>query len=214
MMAYKMNASAAHFTAGIRSYSATATSIEIANPDKGFVRKSYDALNYLWELSKAGWISPAEINSQPTLTAVIEYAYSERLKMLKAHPSLDGLLTREVTVMAAYLAMARQTLSDKAFNRLSRLVRSEDNWDGEGAKAMSLSSLANFTGFFDKTRLTPSDLSIFLNFYGEILTTWSLKDGSSIDMAFGEHHVEMVTDDYEQVFAIGDDNLFRLIAEL
>ncbi|MBD9566533.1 hypothetical protein [Pseudomonas sp. PDM09] len=214
MIAYSVNASAAHFTTGVASYNTTTTLVKIAKPDPGVVQKSYDALGYLWDLLKVGWVSPAEINAKPNLTAVIEYAYSESVKALKAHQSLEGLSTKEVTVMAAYLAMARQNLSENSFARLSRLVRSEDNWDGEGAKAMSLSALVNFTGFFERTHLKPSDLSIFLNYYGEILTTWSLKDGASIDMSFGEHQIELVTDEYECIFASGDEDLFKLIAEL
>ncbi|KII32202.1 hypothetical protein NL64_13230 [Pseudomonas fluorescens] len=214
MNAYRATSSAAYFTAGAAAFGSTSTSISITLGGNSVLQRGYDALSHLWTLMKAGWVSPTNSKSQPSSAELIEFAYSERLKTVSAYPSLASVLTMEMAAKAAYLVMAGQKLSNPSVARLSRLARSLDNWDGEGSKAMSLSSLINFVSFLEKNREVPSDIHIFLGFYGEIVTSWGLKDGSTLDMSFGDHQIELATDEHDEVFAIGDNGLYRLIAEL
>ncbi|OZY32556.1 hypothetical protein [Pseudomonas lundensis] len=214
MSAYKITSSAAYFTAGAAAFGSTSTSVSITSGVDGVLQRGYDALSHLWTLMKAGWVSPAGSKSQPSHAKLIEFAYSERLKTVSAYPSLASVLTMEMAAKAAYLVMAGQKLSNVSVSRLSRLARSEDNWDGEGAKAMSLSSLINFVGFLEKNDNVPPQINIFLGFYGEIVTSWELKDGSTLDMSFGDHQIELATDEHDEAFTIGDDGLYRLIAGL
>lgn len=214
MSTYRVMNSAAYFTAGAAAFGSTSTSVSITSGVDGVLQRGYDALSHLWTLMKAGWVSPANSQSQLKCEDLIEFAYSERLKTVLAHPSLANVLTMEMAAKAAYLVMAGQKLSNPSVARLSRLARSADNWDGEGAKAMSLSSLINFVGFLEKNDKVPSEINVFLGFYGEIVTSWELKDGSTLDMSFGDHQIELATDEHDEVFTIGDKGLYRLIAEL
>jgi hypothetical protein len=213
MNAYRMNVVAGRFMAGTAVFGSTSTSM-IVVPEKGVLQRGYDALNHLWTLMKAGWVNPGVATSQPTSASLIEFAYAERMRTIMAHPSLADVFTMEVAARAAYLVMASQKLNDRTSSRLARLAKSVDNWDGEGAKAMDLSSLANFVGFLEKSKSAPTDMNLFLGFYGEIVTSWELGDGSTLDMSFNDRHIELATDEHDEVFAIGDARLYSLIAEL
>lgn len=214
MSTYRMNSDAGRFMAGTSVFGSTSTSIRIATSEKSVLQRGYDALNYLWTLMKAGWVSPLASRSQPTSALLIEFAYAERMKQISAHPSLAGVFTMEVAAKAAYLVMASHKLSARSSTRLSRLAQSADNWDGEGGKAMALSSLANFVGFLENHQGTPQDINIFLGFDGEIVTSWELEDGTTLDMSFGDRQIELATDEHDEVFLIGDSRLYSLIAEL
>lgn len=214
MSAYRITSSTGYFTAGAAAFSSTSTSVSIISGVDSVLQRGYDALSHLWTLMKAGWVSPAVSKSQPSHAELVDFAYSERLKTVLAYPSLASVLTMEMAAKAAYLVMAGQKLSNVSAARLSRLARSEDNWDGEGAKAMSLSSLINFVSFLEKSEIVPSKIDIFLGFYGEIVTSWALKDGSTLDMSFGDNQIELATDEHDEVFSIDDSGLYRLIAEL
>lgn len=213
MNTYRMANNAAYFTAGSGAYSSAITPMTL-NIGKDILQRSYDALSHLWEMIKAGWVHVPSSQNQPTVHALLEHAYSQRLKMVTAYPSLANVLTMEVAAKAAHIVMAGQKLDSKAVLRLSRLAQSPDNWDGEGAKAMSISSLANFTSFLEKFDKAPRNLELFLGFYGEIVTSWLLPDGSTLDMSFGEHEIELATDQYDEVFTTSDTRLYSLLAEL
>lgn len=214
MSTYRLNSSAGQFMAGTPAFGSTSTSIDIFAGEKNMLRRSYDALNYLWALMKAGWVSPLASKDQPTSAILIEFAYAERMKEITAHPYLADVFTMEIAAKAAYLAMANHKLSERSAARLSRLAQSVDNWDGEGAKAMPLSSLANFVGFLEKSKSIPEDINIFLGFYGEIVTSWELEAGSTLDMSFSERQIELATDEHDEVFFTDDPRLYSLIAEL
>jgi len=214
MNTYRITSSAAYFTAGAVAFGSASTSVSITTDYNSVLQRGYDALSHLWTLMKGGWVSPAISEGQPSPEKLIAFAYAERRKTVLAHPSLASVLTMELAAKAAYLAMAGQKLTNSSVARLSKLAQSLDNWDGEGAKAMSLSSLINFVGFLEKNSEVPPDIHIFLGFYGEIVTSWELEDGSTLDMSFGDHHIELATDEYDEVFVIGDNGLYRLIAEL
>lgn len=214
MTAYRASIGSAYFTAGAGAFSSASTSINLTTGDKDIVRRGYDALSHLWELLRAGWTATPAAKTDPALPALLEYAYSERLKMVAAYPSLASVLTMELAAKAAYIVMAGIKLNSRSLARLSRLAESADNWDGEGAKAMSLSSLINFVQFLERSTKTPKEMNIYLGFYGEIVTSWSLQDGSTLDMSFGAHKIELATDLHDEVFSIGDSGLYRLISEL
>lgn len=214
MNAYTIPSTAGRFMAGATAFGNTSTSVSITTGGRNVLQRGYDVLNHFWDLMKAGWLGYPSLNKQPSCSSLIESAYSERLKMITAHPALASVLTMEIAAKAAYLAMANHKLDQRSSARLMKLSRSFDNWDGEGAKAMTLSALANFVGFLEKSQNAPAAINIFLGFYGEIVTSWKLKDGSTLDMSFGEHQIELATDEHDEIFAIGDPDLYRLIAEL
>lgn len=214
MRTYRMSNDFGRFMAGTAAFGSTSTSIKIIACEKSVLQRGYDALNYLWTLMNAGWVGPSVSKGQPTSALLIEFAYAERIKEVTAHPSLADVFTMEVAARAAYLVMASHKLSERSTARLSRLAQSVDNWDGEGAKPMSLSSLANFVGFLEKSKEAPMDINIFLGFDGEIVTSWKLEDGSTLDMSFGDRQIELATDEHDEVFHIGDPRLYSLIAEL
>lgn len=139
--------------------------------------------------------------------------FTERQRILDAHPSLSQFFTIELAVKTAYLGMLRETLSEKGAARIERLSKSLDGWDGDDGKAMGLGALANFTSFSRAFDLKRSDLGLYLNFEGKIIASWRLESGSTIDLAFGESFVEIVTDDDELVFSANDKDMFRFIKE-
>jgi len=143
---------------------------------------------------------------------MLEYAYWQRMQEIEKNPLLEGLLTKEFAAKAAYIGLLADRLPDHAVARIQRLTRSEDDWDGKGAKAMTLPSLANFTNFFLESSKSPKDIGIFLNYRGEVLANWSLGDGSTIDIAFGDNYIEVVTDEYEQEFDLDSKEVYQLIA--
>lgn len=139
--------------------------------------------------------------------------FTERQHILDAHPSLTQFFTIELAVKYAYLGMLRETLTEKGAARIERLSKSLDGWDGDDGKAMGLGALANFTSFSRSFDIKRSDLGLYLNFEGKIIASWCLSSGSTIDLAFGESFVEIVTDDYELVFSANDKEMFRFIKE-
>jgi len=185
--------------AGTSAFGNTSTSVSITTTGRGVLQRGYDAVSHFWDLMKAGWVGYPSMVKQPSCSL---------------HPALASVLTMEVAAKAAYLVMASHKLSQRSAARLLRLSRSVDNWDGEGAKQMTISALANFVGFLEKSPNVPSAIDIFLGFYGEIVTSWKLHDGSTLDMSFGEHQIELATDEHDEIFPIGDSDLYRLIAEL
>lgn len=146
--------------------------------------------------------------------ALMEYAYMLRLEAIKADPGLERYFTTEHAAKAAYLEVARESLSARANVRLCRLAQSSENWDGEGARAMSITALSHFVGFLARGPKVSKELDLFLGFYGEIVASWTLADGSTLDISFGDTHIELATDQHDEVFAPDDTRIYKLIAGL
>lgn len=174
-------------------------------------RKEYTTaarvLSYLIDACKAP-------KARVTQTAdIIKVIHHERLRLISANPSLAEFFTVELAVKSAYLRLLRNTLSEKASARVERLAQSPDDWDGQGGKAMTLGALINFADFSRQIDINRNDLGIYLNYEGKILASWLLDNGTTIDLAFGDSQVEIVTDDYEMTFAASDKEMFRFIKE-
>lgn len=167
----------------------------------------------LWAWASARH-EPTAPSAQVMPPALLEFAYMKRLEAIKAEPGLERYFTMEHAAKAAYLEVARESLSDRANARLCRLAKSPENWDGEGARAMSISAVANFVAFFVRGPQVSKEMDIFLGFCGEIITSWILADGSTLDMSFGDSHIELATDQHDEVFSVDDDRLYQLIHEL
>lgn len=146
--------------------------------------------------------------------ALLEYAYMLRLEAIKAEPGLERHLTTEHAAKAAYLEVARESLSARANTRLCRLAQSADDWDGEGARAMSITALSHFVSFLSREPKVGKDMDLFLGFYGEIVASWILADGSTLDISFGDNQIELATDQHDEIFAAGDNRIYKLIAGL
>ncbi|KTC13865.1 hypothetical protein [Pseudomonas sp. ICMP 10191] len=212
MSVFRTNISSARFTAGQTDYSRTSSLLNIIKPDRGVVQKSYDALSHAWELVKAGW--PMQGPAVPSITVLTDHAFSERIKMVRAQPNLEGVLTNEMVAKAAWIALLSQKLDERCITRLSRLVRSEDDWDGEGARAMSVAAIANFSAFIERGLSLNNKPSLFLGSDGEIVASWQLDNGSTLDMVFGDQQIELATDEHDEIFALGDARIYSIVAEL
>lgn len=208
MIAYNISPNAANFATGMASFKSTMTSESISQT-LDIVRY---ALGYKWQMLKSGWNTASDTNVTPKSQA------SQVVDFVSAQPhSTMGLnlkLKSDATIKAAYIDKVSRRLNEKALARLSRLVQSKSNWDGQGAKSMRLAALVNFTDFFTQADVTPDGLSIFLNYYGEIIASWTLVSGTSIDIFFGEQKIELLTDEEEYSFKVGDRSLYELISEL
>jgi hypothetical protein len=212
MSVYSTNINSARFTAGQTGYSRTSSLPNIISSDRGVVQKSYDALGHAWELVKAGW--PLQSQVLPSITVLTDFAFSERIKMVHAQPNLEGVLTTEMAAKAAWITWLSQKLDERCITRLSRLVRSEDDWDGEGSRAMSVAALANFSAFIERGVPLNNKPSLFLGSDGEIVASWQLDNGSTLDMAFGEQQIELATDEHDEIFAVDDARIYSIVAEL
>ncbi|MBC3450858.1 hypothetical protein HU745_07300 [Pseudomonas mosselii] len=212
MSVYSLNASGSQFSVG-KALAGTYSSGYVhpgAGAGKYTVRNVLGEI-WAWTLARRETnVSSAQIVPQ----ALLEYAYMLRLEAIKAEPSLERYLTTEHAAKAAYLEVARESLSARANARLCRLAQSSENWDGEGARAMSISALSHFVGFLSRKPKVAKEVDIFLGFYGEIVASWILADGSTLDISFGDKQIELATDQHDEVFSVGDTRLFKLIAGL
>lgn len=212
MNVYTTNISSARFTAGLTGYSRTSSLMNLVKPDRGVVQKSSDALSHAWELVKAGW--PIQGSAVPSITVLMDHAFSERIRMVRAQPSLEGVLTAEMAAKAAWIELLSLKLDERCITRLSRLARSEDDWDGEGALAMSIAAIANFSNFIDRGFSLNNTPSLFLGSDGEIVASWQLSNGSTLDMVFGDQQIELATDEHDEIFAVDDARMYSIVAEL
>lgn len=153
-------------------------------------------------------------SNQVVPPALLEYAYMLRMEAIKADPGLERYFTMEHAAKAAYLEVARESLSTRANTRLCRLAQSYENWDGEGARAMSITALSHFVGFLSRKPKVSKEMDLFLGFYGEIVASWALPDGSTLDISFGDIHIELATDQHDEVFAADDTRIYKLISGL
>lgn len=176
-------------------------------------RKSYytatDIFNYFVELLK---VRPRE-EANYSNAEILNIIFAEHRRALSVNPSFAEFFTTELAMKLGHLAVLRTTLSEKGFARIERLSKSLENWDGEGAKAMSLGALANFANFSRHININRKDLAIYLDPDGKILISWLLKNDSTIDIAIGESKIEVLTDDFEKTFAISDRDAISFIKE-
>ncbi|KTB72052.1 hypothetical protein AO067_08200 [Pseudomonas viridiflava ICMP 13104] len=208
MIAYNISPNAANFATGMASFNSTMTSESISQT-LDIVRY---ALGYKWQMLKSGWNTASDTNVTPKSQAsqVVDFVSAQH----HSNMGLNLKLKSDATIKAAYIDKVSRRLNEKALARLSRLVQSKSNWDGQGAKSMRLAALVNFADFFTQADVTPVGLSIFLNYYGEIIASWTLVSGTSIDIFFGEQKIELLTDEEEYSFKVGDRSLYELISEL
>ncbi|WP_216891726.1 hypothetical protein [Pseudomonas putida] len=169
---------------------------------------------WAWTLARRETSVSTGSTSQIVPPALLEYAYMQRLQAITADPGLERYFTMEHAAKAAYLEVARETLSARANARLSRLAQSSENWDGEGARAMSITALSHFVGFLSRGPKVSKEMDLFLGFYGEIVASWILPDGSTLDISFGDTHIELATDQHDEVFTSDDTRIDKLIAGL
>jgi hypothetical protein len=108
----------------------------------------------------------------------------------------------------------RPLLGELPVQRLVRLIASEDDWDGQGARALSASAFALFCTFTQQVRFDPTDLGLFLGFQGELIVSCHDQGGAPVDMVFGDRLVEYCSAKLEQTYAADDPALLHLLGQL
>jgi len=182
-----------------------------AENEKPLLRRGFDAFGYVLNIVSVGWNPPA-MRTRPrgVLTSA---SWSKSRELFNVHTLYSKRAYNDIVKDSCVSAVAA-ILDAKSAERLLRLSRSENNWDGEGGKALSALALFNFYNFLCQSKEAPRSLRLFLGADGELVTSWDLKDGSTIDMSFGDHQIELATDLYDEIFPVGDARLFQLISEL
>jgi len=109
-----------------------------------------------------------------------------------------------------------QLLNERCKLRFHRLTLSEADWGGENEKPMNIESANLFVNFI--TEYTKSyaidvnDISIFLNYDGCIVTSWSSKNTTdTVDLFFGEKVIEVCSNEFEFTSEINEE-LFQKIS--
>lgn len=102
-------------------------------------------------------------------------------------------------------------LGEKPMQRLHRLIATEDDWDGQGAKALSATALDTFCGFIRQVRPDPDDLGLFLGFAGELIVSCHDHHGAQVDLVFGDQLVEYCSAQHEGTHAVDDPALLTLL---
>lgn len=127
----------------------------------------------------------------------------------------DSITTTGMQAKMAHIERIGGWLGERSLRRLIELAQFEAGWDGDGACAMSLNSLALLHTFISKMheKLDPADIGFYLGYDGEIFINWTQSDGALIDLAFRENRVEVYSDAWEQVFTVSDPNLYEMVSK-
>lgn len=109
-----------------------------------------------------------------------------------------------------------QLLNERCKSRFHRLTLSQADWGGENEKPMDIASANLFVDFitqYTKTyTIDADDLSIFLNYDGCIVTSWSAKNtADTIDLFFMEKEIEVCSNQFEFTSEINEE-LFQKIS--
>lgn len=107
----------------------------------------------------------------------------------------------------------RFTLDDSGVERLKRLIASEDDWDGQGAKALSLTALVDFQSFLKQVQLEVKTLGLFLGFDGALIVSSQAPNGSGVDLAFLDGFVEYCSSAHEHTYCVHDPALLLLFEQ-
>lgn len=109
-----------------------------------------------------------------------------------------------------YLKIANQSLNERQFKRLERLMSTESDWDGEGAEAMKEKALKNYLTYLHFSNLSQEKTSLFLGHNGEVVISEMLDNGSTLDIVFGDVLIELATDDVEMSYTSSEEDLSNL----
>jgi hypothetical protein len=104
-------------------------------------------------------------------------------------------------------------LGEKPMQRLQRLIATEDDWDGQGAKALSAIALDTFCGFIRQVCPDPDDLGLFLGFDGALIVSCHDHHGAQVDLVFGDGLVEYCSARHEGTHAADDPELLTLLRQ-
>jgi len=104
-------------------------------------------------------------------------------------------------------------LGETPMLRLQRLIASEDDWDGQGAKALNATALDTFCGFVRQVRPDPDDLGLFLGFEGELIVSCHDHHGAQVDLVFRDRLVEYCSAQHEGIYAADDPALLPLLRQ-
>ncbi|WP_295472825.1 hypothetical protein [uncultured Pseudomonas sp.] len=118
----------------------------------------------------------------------------------------------EAVAREVYIESIGRAVHEQAADRLRILAESDYGWDGSGAEAMSIDSLASLQTFFQRAGQFAGDFGFFLGYEGEILINWTSKAGELIDMAFFDGRAELCSDSEELEFGIDDPELYALLS--
>lgn len=167
---------------------------------KDFVRAAYDSY----------------LDKETDLTAFHLYriAAQHRDQFLNKCDDYDSVFTTDMIAKLTHIHFLGEMLGESAFDRLTELVKVEHDWDDDGAKQMSISSLSLFHKFSRRSEIAPCDLGVFLGFEGEILINWHMHDGKLIDIAFRDDQIEIYTDDGEDFYSPDDSALYEYIERI
>lgn len=109
-----------------------------------------------------------------------------------------------------YLKIANQSLNERQFKRLERLMSAESDWDGEGAETMKEKALKNYLTYLQFSNRSQEKTSLFLGHNGEVVISEMLENGSTIDIVFGDVLIELATDDVEMSYTSSEEDLSNL----
>lgn len=109
-----------------------------------------------------------------------------------------------------YLKIANQSLNERQFKRLERLMSTESDWDGEGAEAMKEKALKNYLTYLHFSNRSQEKTSLFLGHNGEVVISEMLDNGSTLDIVFGDVLIELATDDVEMSYTSSEEDLSNL----
>lgn len=109
-----------------------------------------------------------------------------------------------------YLKIANQSLNERQFKRLERLMSAESDWDGEGAEAMKEKALKNYLTYLHFSNRSQEKTSLFLGHNGEVVISEMLDNGSTLDIVFGDVLIELATDDVEMSYTSSEEDLSNL----
>lgn len=176
-----------------------------------FCRKSATFVGQFKDFVRAAYDSYLDKETDLTAFHLYRIAAQHRDQFASKCQDYDSVFTTDMIAKLTHIHFLGEMLGSLAFDRLSELVKVEHNWDDDGAKQMSISSLSLFHKIVLKSEISPKDLGIFLGFDGEILINWHMHDGQLIDIAFRDEQIEIYTDHDEETYSPHDQDLYAFI---
>ncbi|MEB5934962.1 hypothetical protein MXL15_22465 [Pseudomonas mosselii] len=180
----------------LTSVSTTSLSLDLRALIEWFKERGHDAFRNFQDLIEHLKQKYMEMYFRPT------YAMPSPAVTLNV-AELHEAVAREV-----YIESIGLILTNQAAIRLRGLAETDYGWDGNGAEAMSLESLATLHTFLQQAGRFANDFGFFLGYEGEILISWTSSTGALIDMAFYDGRAELCSDTEEQEFDIHDPQLY------
>lgn len=200
--------------AGVPGLRVSAIPLQIGAPVYDLCRKSATLVGHFKDFVCNAYDSYLERDADMTAFHLYQIAARHRDSYAGVCADYDAVFTTDMIAKLTHIHFLGQMLGSAAYDRLSELVRVEHDWDNDGAKAMSISSLSLFHTFALKSGIAPADLGIFLGFEGEILINWHMNDGKLIDIAFRDGVIEIYTDEFEEAYGASDAQLYAFIEQL